>query len=75
MKMKTLLPSFMLFACTFQTIALNSETQNTIIKLEQSVISLGQLITQIENQTDYLDVLLARDMNREACARVRLMGM
>lgn len=48
MKMKTLLPSFMLFACTFQTIALNSETQNTIIKLEQSVISVGQLITQIE---------------------------
>ena len=42
MKMKTLLPSFMLFACTFQTIALNSETQNTIIKLEQSVISVGQ---------------------------------
>ena len=56
MKMKTLLPSFMLFACTFQTIALNSETQNTIIKLEQSVISVGQLITQIENQTDYLVV-------------------
>lgn len=62
MKMKTLLPSFMLFACTFQTIALNSETQNTIIKLEQSVISVGQLITQIENQTDYLVVFKSREV-------------
>lgn len=48
MKMKTLLPSFMLFACTFQTIALNSETQNTIIKLEQSVISVGQLSLKLK---------------------------
>lgn len=62
MKMNTLLPSFMLFACTFQTIALNSETQNTIIKLEQSVISVGQLITQIENQTDYLVVFKSREV-------------
>ena len=65
MKMKTLLPSFMLFACTFQTIALNSETQNTIIKLEQSVISVGQLITQIENQTDYLVVFKSREVDIE----------
>ena len=65
MKMNTLLPSFMLFACTFQTIALNSETQNTIIKLEQSVISVGQLITQIENQTDYLVVFKSREVDIE----------
>ena len=65
MKMKTLLPSFMLFAFTFQTIALNSETQNTIIKLEQSVISVGQLITQIENQTDYLVVFKSREVDIE----------
>ena len=55
----------MLFACTFQTIALNSETQNTIIKLEQSVISVGQLITQIENQTDYLVVFKSREVDIE----------
>ena len=39
---------FILFACVFQMVAVNSEAQNTIIKLETEVLSVGQLINQIE---------------------------
>ena len=45
---------FMLFVCIFQLMATNTEAQNAIMKLETNVISIGQLINQIEKQTDYL---------------------
>ena len=38
----------MLFACVFQMIAINSEAQNTVIKVETEELSIGQLINQIE---------------------------
>ena len=56
---------FMLFFCVFQSIAVNTEAQNTIIKLETEVISVGQLINQIEKQTDYLVVFRNREVDTE----------
>ena len=38
---------FILFACVFQMVAVNSEAQNTIIKLETDVLSIGQLNVQL----------------------------
>lgn len=55
----------MLFVCIFQMVAVNSEAQNTIIKLETDVLSVGQLINQIEKQTDYLVVFRNREVNTE----------
>lgn len=56
---------FMLFFCVFQSIAVNTEAQNTIIKLETEVLSVGQLISQIEKQTDYLVVFRNREVDTE----------
>lgn len=56
---------FMLFICVFQSIAVNTEAQNTIIKLETDLISVGQLINQIEKQTDYLVVFRNREVDTE----------
>ena len=56
---------FMLFVCIFQLMATNTEAQNAIMKLETNVISIGQLINQIEKQTDYLVVFRNREVDTE----------
>lgn len=56
---------FMLFVCVFQMVAVNTEAQNTIIKLETEALSIGQLISQIEKQTDYLVVFRNREVDTE----------
>ncbi|WP_337942258.1 TonB-dependent receptor [Parabacteroides sp.] len=56
---------FMLFVCVFQMVAVNTEAQNAIIKLDEEVISVGQLINQIEKQTDYLVVFRNREVDTE----------
>ena len=61
---------FILFACVFQMVAVNSEAQNTIIKLETDVLSIGQLISQIEKQTDYLIVFRNREVDTERAITV-----
>lgn len=60
----------MLFVCVFQMMAVNTEAQNTIIKLETDVVSIGQLINQIENQTDYLVVFRNREVDTERAITV-----
>ena len=47
---------FFLFVYTFQLMAVNAEAQNAIIKVPSKSLSIGQLITEIERQTDYLVV-------------------
>ena len=61
---------FILFACVFQMVAVNSEAQNTIIKLETDVLYIGQLISQIEKQTDYLVVFRNREVDTERAITV-----
>ncbi|MBS6574269.1 MAG: TonB-dependent receptor [Parabacteroides goldsteinii] len=62
---------FMLFICIFQLMATNTEAQNAIMKLETNVISIGQLINQIEKQTDYLVVFRNREVDTERTIRVQ----
>ena len=62
---------FMLFVCIFQLMATNIEAQNAIMKLETNVISIGQLINQIEKQTDYLVVFRNREIDTERTIRVQ----
>lgn len=47
---------FFLFVYTLQLMAVNAEAQNAIIKVPSKSLSIGQLITEIERQTDYLVV-------------------
>lgn len=61
---------FMLFVCIFQLMATNTEAQNAIMKLETNVISIGQLINQIETQTDYLVVFRNREVDTERAITV-----
>ena len=61
----------MLFACVFQMIAINSEAQNTVIKVETEELSIGQLINQIEQQTDYLVVFRNREVDTNRAITVR----
>ncbi|WP_278630084.1 SusC/RagA family TonB-linked outer membrane protein [Parabacteroides goldsteinii] len=51
--------------------ATNTEAQNAIMKLETNVISIGQLINQIEKQTDYLVVFRNREVDTERTIRVQ----
>ena len=62
---------FMLFVCIFQLMATNTEAQNAIMKLETNVISIGQLINQIEKQTDYLVVFRNREVDTERTIKVQ----
>ena len=57
---------FFLFVCTFQLMAVNAEAQNAIIKVASKSLSIAQLISEIEKQTDYLVVYSNQeiDVNR-----------
>lgn len=61
----------MLFVCVFQMVAINSEAQNTVIKVETEELSIGQLINQIEQQTDYLVVFRNREVDTNRAITVR----
>lgn len=52
-----------LFAFTFQLMALNSNAQDVVIELKTSSITIGQLINEIERQTDYLVVYSNREVD------------
>ena len=58
---------FLLFACALQLLAVNTEAQNAVITFPSNSISVGQLIEEIEKQTDYLVVYSNReiDTNRQ----------
>ena len=58
---------FLLFVCAFQLMAINSEAQNANITLRTKNLSVGQIISEIEKQTEYLVVFSTRevDTNRE----------
>lgn len=54
-----------LFAFTFQVMALNTKAQDAVIALKSSTISVGQLINEIEKQTDYLVVYSNREVDTD----------
>ena len=62
---------FMLFVCVFQMIAVESEAQNSIIKLEKESLTVGQLIKQIEKQTDYLVIFRNQEVDTKRVITVQ----
>lgn len=52
-----------LFAFTFQLLALNSKAQDAVIELKTNSVTIGQLINEIEKQTDYLVVYSNREVD------------
>lgn len=54
---------FLLFAFTFQLMATNTNAQDAIIELKSNSVSISQLISEIEKQTDYLVVYSNREVN------------
>lgn len=52
-----------LFVFTFQLMALNTNAQDAIIEIKRSSITVGQLINEIEKQTDYLVVYSNREVD------------
>ena len=61
----------LLFVFSFQLMALNTEAQEAVIELRTNSITVGQLIEEIEKQTDYLVVYSSReiDANRKVSLR------
>lgn len=62
---------FLLFACGFQLLAMNTEAQNSIITFSSNSISVGQLIEEIERQTDYLVVYSNREIDINSRVTIR----
>jgi TonB-linked SusC/RagA family outer membrane protein len=54
---------FLLFAFTFQLMATNTNAQDAIIELRSNSVTVSQLISEIEKQTDYLVVYSNREVN------------
>lgn len=52
-----------LFVFVFQLTAINSKAQDAIIMLKTNTVTVGQLINEIEKQTDYLIVYSNREVN------------
>lgn len=51
---------FLLFACALQLLAVNTEAQNAVITFPSNSISVGQLIEEIEKQTDLFCIMTCR---------------
>ena len=52
-----------LFIFTFQIMAVNSSAQDAVIEINVNEMTVGQLINEIEKQTDYLVVYSSREVN------------
>lgn len=61
----TRLPFFLLFGCALPMMATEAHAQNAKLKLEQNSLTIGRLIEEIEEQTDYLVVFRNQDINVE----------
>lgn len=61
---------FLLLTCALQLFAVNTEAQNAIIRVETRTTTVGQLLREIENQTDYLVVF--RNKEVDTSQRIRL---
>ncbi len=53
----------LLFVFSFQLMALNTKAQDAVIELNNNSLTLGQLINEIERQTDYLVVYSNREID------------
>ncbi|HQI44262.1 MAG TPA: STN and carboxypeptidase regulatory-like domain-containing protein, partial [Dysgonamonadaceae bacterium] len=54
-----------LFIFSFQLLALNTKAQDAVIELKTNSMTVGQLINEIEKQTDYLVVYSNREVDAD----------
>lgn len=54
-----------LFGFTFQLVAVNTRAQDAFIELKNKSVTVGQLIAEVEKQTDYLVVYSNREVDTE----------
>ncbi|GBU07591.1 SusC/RagA family TonB-linked outer membrane protein [Bacteroidales bacterium] len=67
MKVTTLL----LFACSLQLLATSTKAQSAVINLNENQLSLGQLISEIERQTEYLVVYSAKEIDTNKSVQLK----
>lgn len=60
-----------LFVFSFHMMAVNSKAQDAVIELKTDNLTVGQLISEIEKQTDYLVVYSSREVNTNQRFRIR----
>ncbi|MDD4116105.1 MAG: TonB-dependent receptor [Massilibacteroides sp.] len=60
-----------LFTCIVSSLAINTNAQKTTIQFNENEISVGQLLKEIENQTDYLIVFRNREVNTERTLQLK----
>src|SRR5690554_6390525 len=60
-----------LFVFSFQMMAINTNAQDAVIELRTNSLSVGQLISEIEKQTDYLVVYSSREVNTNQKVKIR----
>src|SRR5690554_5953389 len=60
-----------LFVFTFQMMALNSNAQDAVIELKTNTVTVNQLISEIEKQTNYLVVNSNREIDTERKVNLR----
>ena len=56
---------FLIFLCTFQLMATTGHAQDATIEINKGSITVRQLITEIEKQTDYLVVYSNREIDTQ----------
>lgn len=62
---------FLLFAFSFQLMATKSSAQDAIIELKSNTVTVSQLISEIEKQTDYLVVYSNREVNSKRTVNLK----
>ncbi|MDR2915278.1 MAG: TonB-dependent receptor [Tannerella sp.] len=62
--------TILLFVCVFQLLATQTDAQNATMRINAKVISIGQLLEEIEQQTDYLIVYRNREVNTNHKVRI-----
>ncbi|MDR2810295.1 MAG: TonB-dependent receptor [Tannerellaceae bacterium] len=55
--------AFLFFICAYQLVAVNTNAQSAIINLSTTQLTIGQLIEEIEKQTEYLVVFSNSELN------------
>ncbi|HCC51212.1 MAG TPA: membrane receptor RagA [Porphyromonadaceae bacterium] len=62
--------TILLFVCVFQLLATQTDAQNTVIRVNANTITIGQLLKEIEQQTDYLIVYRNREVDTNHKVRI-----
>ncbi len=62
---------FLIFLTAFQLMALNGNAQDATIEIDREAITVRQLITEIEKQTDYLVVYSNREVDTQRKVTVK----